>query len=656
MALTPEEQKELDSIYQQFPDLVPSSPIDNEAIMANNPVLPEQAYDTKGMLETAASFLPDVSEIGASIYGGIKGASRGRTLGLPGAVVGGVAGAITGRAAGEASQALLTGEANIEERLKNIAIAGGLAVGGEVIGTGLSAGYRALKKMRAAEPLSEAEQASVTELFEYLQNQGVTITPAQLSGSSFQNTLEKVALSGFGGEKPLQDLYAAQGDALIRLFDEEIAMVGRTSGGAREATGQAFQNTLEQAEKELIAWAEPKYKALDKLADNQAMSIQGTQQWARNILTKAASGRKSGAGLRISPEREAILKKTILGNEQNLSFSDTFDTIKELSDELKVLRNKTDKNPELEAFYVQAIGRLHQDAERAAKKMGSSVYDEYKSVNTIYREGMRNLKPQALKSLATKAPEKVGETLFATGNVTDVNTAYKAIDEAVAIAKRSGAPVPDVAKLKGDLQAGYLDQLFAGVRTVSEGGETTSALKLLEKISSDPKTMDTFQAVLPKEVQGRVKQILGWAAQLERNSGGNFSLVVRGRQSSELRKLASLGGGAVGYGAGVGVAGTLASPLAIGAGLIAVVGPAVLARRAVKGKVSAKTLKQLQGITDRYVADEIDPIRDSVALMGVMISMGITNEDLPEQFKVEGLTAAEALEYNQLQLEHPKLF
>jgi hypothetical protein len=652
MALTPEEQARLEAISTENPELVPSSPVDDQAVMANNPQLPEEAYQNSGLLSTLSNFAPDVGELAGGITGAIKGANRGKVLGLPGAVVGGVAGAVTGRAGGDAVDMALTGNVNLEERLTNLAIAGGSAIVGEAVGTALSRGYRALKKRRAAEPLDEAEAQSLTELFEYLQGQGVTITPAQLSGSSFQNTLEKVALSGFGGEKPLADLYAAQGDALLRLFDEEIALIGATGTGARQATGEAFQNSITQAEKELIAWAEPKYKALDSLAGNQTMSIQGTQQWARNTLTAAKSGRREGAGLRIDPARQKVLEDAILGNNQNLSFADTFNTIKVLSDDLAVLKKKADKNPGLEKFYVEAIGRLHRDAAKGAKAAGSEVYDEYKKVNTIYREGMRGLRPQALKSLATKAPEAVGETIYRTGNVTDVEAAYSAIDKAVEVAKLTGGAVPDAAKLKGDLQAGYLDTLLSGVRTVSEGGEATAALKLLDNIQGTPQTADTFNAVLPKESQARIKQMLGWAAQLEKNSGGNFSLVVRGRQSAELRKLAQTG---TGTSAGVAL-GFFNPALGVGLGLLAVLGPPILARRAVKGKVSANTLKELQGIQQRYVADELDPIRDMSALFSVMISMGITNEDLPDEFKVEGLEAEEALRYQQLQLENPRLF
>ena len=656
MALTPEEQAELDALLKANPGLVERSPIDSEAVQRNNPPLPPQAYQDTSLLETVSSYVPDVAELGGSIAGAIRGASKGRVMGVPGAVIGGITGAITGRTGGEAIDAIVTEDMDLEERITNVAIAGGMAVLGEAGGTLLSAGWRALKKARTADPLNPQEAADLNELFQALQKQGVTITPAQLTGSNFQATLEKIALSGFGGEKPMLDLYEAQGEALLKMFDEEIAILGRTGTGSREATGLAYQNVLEQAEKELIAWAEPKYKALDKVAGNQKLSIQGTQQWARNTLAKAASGRKEGAGLRISREKQVMLEN-ILGNKQNLSFSDTFDTIKELADELKVLQAKADKNPELERFYTQAIARLHADAAKGAQKIGSDVYKEYKNLNTIYREGMRNLKPQALKTLATKAPEKVGETLWATGNVTDVKLAYRAIDEAVATAKRAGTTIPDAAKLKGDIQAGYLEQLFKQVRTSADGGEAMSALKLLENLKSDPKMRDTFAAVLPPEAQGRINKVLGWAAKLEKQSGGNFSLVVRGRQSAEFRKLAQLGGGLqVGGATAATGAAFLSAPVAIGAGLLAVLGPKFLATRATSGKVSKEAMKQLQGIQERYVADKLDPVRDLTALMGVMISMGITNDELPKEFQVPNLTAEEALELKELQLNNPRLF
>lgn len=659
MALTPEEQRMYAELQSEAPSfsMVTSpvaEPMDQIAQTMEQTSLPNQ------VLEGIQEWAPITGEIGGAITGAIQGAKRGATyqpipqLKIPSAVVGGIVGAITGRGLGETAADLAGDEFDPLDTLSNMAVAGTTEAVGAGVFAMIGKGYRAIRNYRAGKEMTEEEIKSIAELQRWMQSQGTTLTPAQITNSGWQGTLDKIALAGFGGERQMTELFAAQNEALKTAFEQEIKMVGDTS---REAAGKAFTEAVEQVENELIKWAKPQYAEIDKLAGKTPMSFQSMEQWIRGKLLSSGSNLRpnkykdaSIADLqtmktRLNPEMEKELK-LLLNNNRTITFANAFDDIKRISGKLRALKsNKLQPDKELEQFYSNLLDRYHTMLGKQAEKSGTQVYSKYKEVSEIYRTSLETIRSKSISGLIDKAPEKIGETVWSNGNVTSVKEVYRAIEDLAKTAKITGGKPVDVADLKSRFKAGYLDNLFRQVQSEMNNSASAKASTIFGQISGDPKTIDTFNAVLSKEEQGRIRHVLGWAESLEKIGAGNFSLVVRGKQSAGLRQL--MNGLSV-----TGAAGVIDLSLA-GVGFAAAITPSVLARWATSGKASQKALEKLTGLARKFEAGDFDPIRDGGALMSIVATMPLRNEDIPSELHVKGLNANEALEYHQLMLDSP---
>lgn len=649
MALSPQEQAELDRYRSaRGVSAPPPTPAQQAAAqaqtMAEIPRIPTtmdlmQKYMidplTSRLPQNIISSLPDIGESGGEMAGMIQGARSGMALpGGPaakvaGTAIGGTIGAMTGTGAFETLRQLFQGESDPAKVIDKVLTSGLFSAGSEIVSLFGLAG-RGIEKLRNKENLSAEELSSLDELQKSLQAVGITLTPAQLTNSGLQQTLEKVAISGFGGEAKFGQLYEAQ-EAFIR--DELQRLVKLSGNPDRKVTGQMFQETLEKAEDDLIKWAAPKYKNLDTVARDINLSIQSTEQTLRNAKKKARIDRRPGAPSRLDSEVETMYDY-VLGNTRNMSFSSLFDTISYLTREQRKVNSRLDnRNPTLEKAYRDTIESLLGDARKAVEKSGDdTVMKLYDEVTGVYRESLKTLNDNAIKGLAAKQPEFVGEEIYRTGSVSSVEAAFKAVDEAAALAKRNGETFdPDT--VKNNIRAGYLRQLF--VKADVNETSTEAAAKLLRQLEGDDTMGDTFKAVLTPQQIGQVKRVLGWASTLEKQSAGNFSLIVRGRQSGALNQAINEVGNA---GAGTGF-----SPFILASAATLVASPLFLASRAISGKATNKTLSQLKDFVTRYDAGKLDA-GDISAFFTLLANDSSESDYIPPELKVPNLSPQETFE------------
>jgi hypothetical protein len=656
MALSPQEQAELDRLRSARGVSAPPPSLAQQAAaqaqpMADIPRLPTtmdllQQYVmdplTTRLPQNIISSLPDIGESGGEAAGLAAGVRQGMALpGGPAVKLGGSAilgtlGAMTGVGAGETLRQLFQGESDPLKVINKVLESGLFSSAGEIVSLFGLAG-RGIEKLRNKENLSAEELASLDELQKSLQSAGITLTPGQLTSSNLQQTLEKVAISGFGGEAKFKSLYESQ-EAFIR--DELQRLVKLSGNPDRKVTGQMFQDTLEKAEDDLIKWAEPKYKNLDAVARDINLSIQSTEQTLRNAKKKARVDRRPGAPSRLDSEVETMYDY-VLGNTRNMSFSSLFDTISYLTREQRKVNSRLDnRNPTLEKAYRDTIESLLGDARKAVEKSGDDkVMKLYDEVTTVYRESLKTLNDNAIKGIAAKQPEFVGEEIYRTGSVSSVEAAFKAVDEAAALAKRNGEEFnPET--VKNNIRAGYLRQLF--VKADVNETSTETAAKLLRQLEGDDTMGDTFKAVLTPQQIGQVKRVLGWASTLEKQSAGNFSLIVRGRQSGALNQAVNEVGNA---GAGIGF-----RPLLLASAATLVSSPLFLANRAVNGKATNKTLAQLKDFVTRYDAGKLDA--GDISSFFLLLANDASESDyIPPELKVPNLSPKETFEYHALKAQ-----
>lgn len=643
MSMTPEEMTARMEQLRKELGIAPTPMPSQDVPMAQMPAQPPMASKPNvGVMELIAPYLPTALEAAGSLTGMARGAQAGRLIGLPGAVGGGILGAFAGAGAGESLKNAIQGGGDVVDVLNTALTAGAFAAGGEAIVGTLTNGISAINKLRTGSDLQPEDLQNIRELQKALEAQGITLTPAQITQSGFQRSLEGIAISGFGGENTMRNLYEAQADFVLNRMESLIPNLGTAS---REEVGQAFSSALRDAEAQLITWAKPKYAELDKLAVKAPVSLQSTQQTLRNAIAKGKYNRKVGEGSRLDPEVEALYKY-VLGEKQNNDFRSTFQTISRLSSDLRKLQGRTTSpNDVYEKALRDTIESLHNDLAKAAERSGNTeILNKYKEVSQVYRESMKTLRDDAIRGLATKAPEYVGETIYRTGNVTTIKKAFEAIDKSVELARLAGETPVDPNVLKNQLRAGYLDALITPLQTA----ETTipSAEKLLLSITKDAKKRDTFNAMFTPQQQAEIKKNLGWANLMEKGAAGNFSLLVRGKQSGALNNIAGKLAQAGAFAAGP--ASFALEPMSGAAAIAIIAAPSWLAKRAVSGKVSNKIIEKATGLIKKFDQGQFTS-KDWGAWFGILADTAYDGDEVPEPLKIEGLTAEET--YRKYQLE-----
>lgn len=597
---------------------------------------------TTRLPQNIVSSLPDIGESGGEMAGMLEGMRRGMALpGGPaskvfGTAVGGTLGAMWGSATGETLRQLFQGESDPLKVIDKALESGLFSSAGELVSLFGFAG-RGIEKLRGKQNLTAEEISSLDELQKGLQSLGISLTPAQLTNSGFQQTLEKVALSGFGGEAKFKALYDAQ-ESFIR--DELQRLVKLSGNPDRKLTGEMYQAAMEKAEDDLIKWAEPKYKHLDSVARDVRLSMQSTEQRLRNAKKKAMVDRRPGAPSRLDSEVEQMYDY-VLGNTRNLSFESLFDTISYLTREQRKVNARIDnRNPTLEKAYRDTIESLLGDARKAVEASGDdTVMKLYDEVTDVYRESLKTLNAKSIKGLVNVDPEFVGEEIYRTGSVSSVEAAFKAVDEAAELAKKNNETF-NADEIKNNIRAGYLRKLF--VKADVNETSTETAARLLRQLEADDTMGDTFKAVLTPQQVAQVKRVLGWANTLEKQSAGNFSLIVRGRQSGALNQAVNEVGSA---GAGTGF-----SPFILASAATLVASPLFLASRAISGKATNKNLAQLKDFVTRYDAGKLDAADVSSFFM-LLANDASESDYIPPELKVPNLSPKETFEYHALQAQ-----
>ena len=583
---------------------------------------PEYSGLSKALLEV----LPDLGEMGGTIAGMAHGARVGASGGAYGVVGGGLIGAMLGSGAGESIKQMFKNEFDPAKVIDTMLVSGMFEGGFAGLGPMMHGIGRGLENLRQGKELTAEQIQGLDELVKALESEGITLTPAQLTGSNFQKTLEKVGKAGFGGEDKFGALYEAQERFIRDRMDKLATDVGNPSF---EEAGRVFQDAMEAADDQLIKWAQPQFTKLNKTARGVHISLASTQQTLRSAIKRSKLGRRAGASNRLDSEVEELYN-FVLGDVQNTNFENLFSTIAEVTKQQRKAQLATDQNPALIKAQRDVLELLYADAEKAAAKAGSDVLDQYKQIKAVYKETKDSLNTTAIKSVVKAAPEHAGALIYKTGNVTAVKEAFAALDEAAKAAKRVGEKF-DAEAAKDALRAGYINQFF---KKAGEDTAIDTARKLASQLKHDQAVSNTFEAMLTGKQQSDVMKVLGWAGKLEKNSAGNFSLIVRGRQSGELNKVASelTNAGQLGL-----------NLFTVGKGIAFLATPAKLAERAVGGKVTNEYLSQLKDVVTKFDKGQFDT-SDAVVLFGLWAKNYVEGEEIPKELKIPELSEKESLE------------
>lgn len=469
------------------------------------------------------------------------------------------------------------------------------------------------------------------QIQQLLQEEGASLTRFQAEPSAVRKTAESVARSGVTG----QSIFNKQQELVdAALTSSRNKILNGLTETPREAiqTGKEYLQILEDADKALSDAVAPFYKNLADRSKNVLVDFNPIKNKAFSTLESAKKLTETGNAATILGDDVAKELNNISNVVSDLTFEQAHQYRSILNKRLRSLRSEVGPDSPVIAKLSEAVKMLDTQMDEAAKRLDPTLLQEYRATSALYKESITELYPDLLQSIIQKAPERIGEAIFKSGNVSQIQDAYKAL----ARAKKLNPDI-NVAQVKADLQRGYLESFFG-----QEGSAITAeSLAALSKKLTDPKFKRTFEATLDEGTQNRIKLLASAGKLASEKPGAALSLFVAGKQADAVALLgaAAAGGSALAGGLDPITAG------AIGAGLLFT--PRVLAKMSTNPKAVNQILKldaeqKKSGLTGGNVAQVIEILRQA----------GVTADDYQQrvaateqQQQTEGISEEE---FNQL--------
>jgi hypothetical protein len=303
--------------------------------------------------------------------------------------------------------------------------------------------------------------------------------------------------------------------------------------------------------------------------------------------------------------------------KDNITFSQAHQLRSDLNAQLRAVKSEFGANDPLVAVLTQNIKSIGDAMDSAASRLNPRLKKAYDETSAFYRESITELFPETLAKLNNKTAERVGESIFAKGNVTEINDFYKSLERAKTI-----NPNLDVDSVKSNLQRGYISGLIG-----AEGGDTAiTSLLALEKNLKDKKFLRTFDtAVDNKEIKDNLLLLVNAAKLSQQKPNNAFSLSISAAQANSAQALLLL---ATGYASGSGELGVLGTAASAGGVLLT---PRVLAKFATSKEGVKKLIAAEQSFGRAKAATGDEGKRLAIKTVGMMNeayrTAGITGED-----------------------------
>jgi hypothetical protein len=532
MALTPQEQEELTRLETELADSV--------MVRGTRP-----KTLTQELKQAAVESLPSLGGMIGGVAGGLltrsaPGAELGSAAGS--AAIRSMIGAGLGGATGEAAKMGIQGVSPSVRSTLGIIRGGVEQAAYDGIGNLVfSAGGRAfqitkdaLSKRFAGTPPEDAIVAAQ----KLLQEGGGTLTPFQATKDSWSGFKESLARGSFTGkpvfEKAAEKNVEAIASAKNKALDE-------TSNRIYDSlqTGKEFATAIQEGDDALKSLTRPFYEALDKAPKiaQQPVSLSSIKGDATKVLQSA----DALGGLTLgSKERGYIEALNVLPD--NIGFAQAHDIASSLKTTLRDLKRSSEPDSKTVFRLSKLVSDLEKQMDiagskfsgtaipfegRLAEEQSGNLAQQYKFYSKFYRDSIQDLYSDTASKLLNKDPEFVGKSIFQNGNV----TAWEEAKQALGRAKQLN-PKLNVQQTLESVQRGYLENLLK-----SEG----SFASLGDKIKNDETVRRTFEAVLPKATQGRVKTLLEAAKLSEGQPSATAPLFFAAQQAQTIGAVGSLG-------------------------------------------------------------------------------------------------------------------
>jgi hypothetical protein len=530
------------------------------------PVLPptgaeRKPTEPKGALERFAGEIP-------ALVGGIAGPlavsgkaaqmapAAGRALQVGAAAVGG--------AAGEAYKTLYQYVTDNEEApqtsleaSERIAKAGGeqalYEIGGQAVIKGLQ---------QLAKPFRPTIEASTKALGQEFQKFGGAFTIPQMAENNWIKTVGGLVEKSFTGS-PFFKKAAERNRLALDAMGEDLAtkVTGVvTKDLTDKQLGQLFLDTAGKGRVAHSSAANSLYKELDNLIGEREltntitrMQQTGLVDVAGNPIEKAVQDTvtvlKDNAPVDMRPMKKAAqgiierMERTgAIGGKEAKEILNTVSTRpdKMLFSDANVLRSdllsvSREMEEKLGAGKAKKIAgdfaSMSTEAMmKAAKDSGDpALLEAYQRANKFWAHGKEIFDNKFIGKLITQNrvnAEKIGESVFRDGNVTEILQAKKAVRAAAKLDKDVNAD-----EVWRNMQSGYLNSLLA---KSTDPGEEMVRHQALNRLFLDPKKSRTLSAVFDAKQRNSIKAFQQIAKRIEQRPESQLSMVMQLSQAGTL--------------------------------------------------------------------------------------------------------------------------
>ena len=620
MALKPEEQRELEELENRY----------------GGSVLDETRPKPTALEQFGKATVEALPEIGGLVGGAVAGAAtrspligaeaRTATAGLIRGLVGTGAGAATGTVAKQQIEAL-TGKQEplpklLAEQLSNAMTEMAIDAGGNVVfklgGDLFKIAKDKLPKMGLFSTKTTPDIDVKRQVQELLEQEGLGgLTRFQVKPTASSSVVESVGRASVTGKGVFANLEEANAVALQSKRDKILNEISPQIVDDVEA-GANYKDAIKDAQSQLSVAANEAYKVISDAGKTVSVNVSPIAKQAKDRLKEAASISVSGSPNIALGESVVSKLRDISDLKENITFSQAHQLRSDLNAQLRAVKAEFGANDPVVAVLTQNINAINAAMDSAASRLNPRLKKAYDETSNFYRESITELFPETLAKLNNKTAERVGESIFATGNVSEIKDFYKSLERAKTLNTSF-----DVGAVKNNLQRGYISGLIG-----AEGGETPiAALLSLEKKLKDKKFLRTFDAAVDdKKVKDNLLLLVNAAKLSQQKPNNTFALAISSAQANSAQALLL---GATGYASATGDLGTFGTLATAGGVLLA---PRLLAKFATSKEGVKKLIEAEQSYGKTINATGSERGRLALKTIGLMNeayrTAGIAEEDL----------------------------
>jgi len=619
MALKPEEQRELDELESRYGTSVldetkPKPDALQQFGRATVQALPEIGGLVGGAVATAATRSPLV---GAE--------ARAATTALLRGLAGTGAGAVTGTVAKQQVEALTGKQEPLSkqyaEQLSNAMTEMALDAGGNVVfklgGDLFKIAKDKLPQLGLFSTKTTPDVDMKRQVQQLLEEEGLGgLTRFQVKPTPTSSVVESIGRASVTGKGVFESLEEANTAALKSKRDKILNEISPNIVDDVDA-GASYKAAIQDAQSQLSLAANDAYQVITDAGKNVSVNVGSIANQAKARLKEASDISVSGSPKIALSDNVVAKLREISDLKENITFSQAHQFRSDLNAQLRAVKSEFGANDPVVAVLTQNIKAISAEMDSAASKLNPRLKKAYDETSAFYRESITELFPETLAKLNNKTAERVGESIFAKGNVTEINDFYKSLERAKTI-----NPNLDVSSVKSNLQRGYISGLIG-----AEGGDTAiSSLLALEKNLKDKKFLRTFDtAVDNKEIKDNLILLVNAAKLSQQKPNNTFSLAISSAQANAAQGLLLL---ATGYASGSGELGVLGAAATAGGVLLT---PRVLAKFATSKEGIKKLIAAEQSFGKVRSAAGNEAKRLAIKTVGLMNeayrTAGVTEED-----------------------------